>query len=260
RFPMASSGSRDELRLYREKRDPTATTEPFEVAGPTQGQSWTGDFVVHLHAATRRHYDLRLQVGAVLKSFAVPRGPSLEPTEKRLAVQTEDHPLSYLDFEDTIPEGNYGAGSMIVWDIGRVQFLENFAESGLEKGKLDFVLHGRKVRGRFALVETTHRVSPPPKQRQWLLIKKQDVHCSADAEGPVEKLPESVLSGLRVEQLVQRSELQSALIDEARARGAIAWARGEERLVPMTCATSGASLDDRSRVYELKLDGVRIVA
>ena len=236
--------------------------EPFEVAGAGggQGQSWAGDFVVHLHDATRRHYDLRLQVGGVLKSFAVPRGPSLDPTEKRLAVQTEDHPLSYLDFEDTIPEGNYGAGSMIVWDIGRVQFLEAAAESGLEKGKLDFVLHGRKVRGRFALVETTQRISPPPKQRQWLLIKKQDAHCVVDSDGPVEKQPESVLSGLQVEQLVSRTELQEQLLEQARALGAAQWTRGTGHLVPMMCASSGASLHDRTRLYELKLDGVRVLA
>lgn len=257
---MATHQPGDELRTYREKRDPTATTEPFEVAVPTAGQTWAGDFVVHLHDATRRHHDLRLQVGNVLKSFAVPRGPSLDPTEKRLAVQTEDHPLSYLDFEDVIPAGNYGAGSMIAWDIGRVQFLENPAEAGLENGKLDFLLQGRKVRGRFALVETTHRVSPPPRQRQWLLIKKQDVFCVADADGPIEKYPESVLSGLRVEQLAERARMQSELIQEAQGLGARPWAPTHEPLVPMMCATTGAGLSDPKRLYELKLDGVRIVA
>lgn len=256
-----SSSEEDELRLYREKRDPAATNEPFEVAKSTPGATWAGDFVVHLHDATRRHYDVRLQVGGVLKSFAVPRGPSLSPIEKRLAVQTEDHPLSYLDFEDVIPDDNYGAGPMIVWDIGRVKYLEQPAESGLPKGKLDFELYGRKLRGRFALVETTERFSPKSKQRQWLLLKKQDAHCLPEASGPVETQPESVFSGLTVEQLVDRPTMAAALCEDARRSGAVESRTGQDkRLVPMMCATEGAELDDVRRVYELKLDGVRIVA
>lgn len=250
----------DELRRYREKRDPAATNEPFEVARPSTGATWAGDFVVHLHDATRRHYDLRLQIGGVLKSFAVPRGPSLWPQEKRLAVQTEDHPLSYLDFEDVIPDSNYGAGPMIVWDIGRVKYLEQTPEEGLPKGKLDFELQGRKLRGRFALVETTQRFSPGAKQRQWLLVKKQDPHCVPDERGPVETQPESVFSGLTVEQLLVRSTLAQQLLDEARAQGATEWGNGPEKLTPMMCATQGAELDDTRRLYELKLDGVRVLA
>lgn len=256
-----SSSDEDELRLYREKRDPAATNEPFEVAKPAPGATWAGDFVVHLHDATRRHYDVRLQVGAVLKSFAVPRGPSLSPLEKRLAVQTEDHPLSYLDFEDVIPDDNYGAGPMIVWDIGRVKYLEQPAESGLPKGKLDFELYGRKLRGRFALVETTERFSPKSKQRQWLLLKKQDAHCVPEARGPVETQPESVFSGLTVEQLADRPAMATALCEDARRGGAIEVRAGsDKKLVPMMCATEGAELDDARRVYELKLDGVRVLA
>lgn len=256
-----SSSEEDELRLYREKRDPAATNEPFEVAKSTPGATWAGDFVVHLHDATRRHYDVRLQVGGVLKSFAVPRGPSLSPVEKRLAVQTEDHPLSYLDFEDVIPDDNYGAGPMIVWDIGRVKYLEQPAESGLPKGKLDFELYGRKLRGRFALVETTERFSPKSKQRQWLLLKKQDAHCVPEAKGPVETQPESVFSGLTVEQLVDRPTMAAALFDDARQSGASETRAGQDKkLVPMMCATEGAALDDPRRVYELKLDGVRVLA
>lgn len=247
----------DELRQYRAKRDPTATNEPFAVVQPTSGETWGGDFVVHLHDATRRHYDLRLQVGSVLKSFAVPRGPSLDPREKRLAVQTEDHPMSYLDFEDVIPDDNYGAGPMIVWDIGRVRYLENTPEQGIPKGKLDFVLQGRKLRGRFALVETTERLKPRPKQRQWLLLKKQDSHV-VEEPGPVEREPESVFSGLCVEQLVDRPKLEQALIEQARLLGAKPSATS--RLTPMLCATEGASLTDSERIYELKLDGVRVLA
>lgn len=249
----------DELRQYRAKRDPALTNEPFAAVRPTSGETWAGDFVVHLHDATRRHYDLRLQVGAVLKSFAVPRGPSLDPREKRLAVQTEDHPLTYLDFEDVIPDDNYGAGPMIVWDIGRVRYLENTPEQGIPKGKVDFVLQGRKLRGRFALVETTERIKPRPKQRQWLLLKKQDQHVMEEP-GPVEKEPESVLSGLCVEQLAARAELERQLIEQATTLGAKPWATVPTKLTPMLCATEGAVLDDPERVYELKLDGVRVLA
>lgn len=251
----------DELRLYREKRDPGATNEPFEVVKPSSGATWAGDFVVHLHDATRRHYDVRLQVGGILKSFAVPRGPSLSPAEKRLAVQTEDHPLSYLDFEDVIPDDNYGAGPMIVWDIGRVKYLENPPEVGIPKGKLDFELQGRKLRGRFALVETTERFAPKSKQRQWLMLKKQDAHCVPEP-GPVETQPQSVLSGLTVEQLSQRPQFAASLLDEARSLGAteLTAAQKAKRLVPMLCATEGADLDDSRRIYELKLDGVRVLA
>ncbi len=252
----------DALSDYRKKRDPRATTEPF--AAPTAGAAAVGtrvgDFVVHLHAATRRHHDLRLQVGSVLKSFAVPRGPSLDPADKRLAVQTEDHPIEYLDYEDVIPEGSYGAGPMIVWDIGRVRWLENPPEVGFEKGKLDFELYGRKLRGRFALVETTARVQPPPKQRQWLLLKKQDAHCQPDGERFIEENPWSVLSGLSVEQLEQRPAMEKELYAAAGAAGAVEREPSAfSALVPMLCAAEGAGLDDAARVYELKLDGVRIL-
>lgn len=255
-----SSTDDDELRRYREKRDPAATNEPFEVAKTTSGATWAGDFVVHLHDATRRHYDLRLQVGGVLKSFAVPRGPSQSPLEKRLAVQTEDHPLSYLDFEDIIPDENYGAGPMIVWDIGRVRYLEQSPEVGLPKGKLDFELYGRKLRGRFALVETTERFSPQAKQRQWLLIKKQDGHCAPDDKGPVATLPESVFSGLTVEQLSARAEMATRLQEAARAAGAAPFGPNPPRFAPMLCSVDGASLEDELRLYELKLDGVRVLS
>src|SRR5882724_2467804 len=117
-----NSAQGGELEAYRQKRDPSRTNEPFaaeRIASPAT--QTTGAFVVHLHDARRRHYDLRLQIGGTLKSFAVPRGPSLDPRDKRLAVNTEEHPLEYVDFEDVIPPGNYGAGAMIAWDMGRVR-------------------------------------------------------------------------------------------------------------------------------------------
>ncbi|HEX2880721.1 MAG TPA: DNA polymerase ligase N-terminal domain-containing protein, partial [Polyangiaceae bacterium] len=254
------------LQSYRDKRDPRTSNEPFGperipsassvtgAAGSGPG-TWHGDFVVHLHAATRRHYDLRLQVAGRLLSFAVPRGPTLNPNDKHLAVQTEDHPIEYLDFEDVIPEGNYGAGSMIVWDIGRVTYLDYSAEDGLDKGKLDFVLFGRKLQGRFALVETGKRQKPPPKQRQWLLLKKTDAHASTTAN-LVEDQPHSVLSSLTVEQLAQRDAVARALIEKARDLGAKPGRVEADKIEPMLCSDEGASLKQRGYLYELKLDGV----
>jgi DNA ligase D-like protein (predicted 3'-phosphoesterase) len=139
------------LTAYRAKRAASRTPEPFEARAARPRL-----FVVQQHQARRLHYDLRLEWNGVLLSWAVPKGPSLDPGEKRLAVHVEDHPLDYADFEGVIPEGNYGAGAVIVWDLGRWTPLADPAR-GLAAGKLDFVLHGHKLRGRFALVRTGGR-------------------------------------------------------------------------------------------------------
>ncbi len=207
------------------------------------------------------HYDLRIQVGNALKSFAVPKGPSLNPEDKRLAVNTEDHPLEYLEFEDVIPEGNYGAGAMIAWDTGRITYLEGSAEEGVSRGKIDFVLSGFKLNGRFALVRTGHRGAKRPNEvtPEWLLLKKTDK--SAKSEGDLlTELPRSILSGLTVEELRNAAEWVDELERSAQSVGARRLALDASRLEPMRCALEGAELDDESRLYELKLDGVRIVA
>src|SRR5262245_33728432 len=173
--------SKTELERYRDKRDPARTNEPFAEPRAAPGATRVGRFVVHLHDATREHYDVRLEVGGTLKSFAVPRGPSLNPDDKRLAVNTEDHPIEYLEFEAVIPDGNYGAGPMIVWDQGRVRYLEGTAEEGIERGKIDFELAGFKLRGRFALVHTGARRGAA-ERNQWLLIKKTDAHSSSERD------------------------------------------------------------------------------
>src|SRR5690606_28882572 len=182
------SGAGRGLAAYRAKRSASRTPEPFDArtARPRL-------FVVQQHHARRAHYDLRLEWNGVLLSWAVPKGPSLDPAEKRLAVQVEDHPLDYADFEGVIPEGNYGAGAVIVWDLGRWTPLGD-PDRGLETGKLDFALHGHKLRGRFALVRTGGRRAPGAKE--WLLIKKADAFASRDAE----LSPCSVLSGLTIEE------------------------------------------------------------
>ncbi len=216
--------------------------------------------MVHLHDATRTHYDLRLQIGGTLKSFAVPKGPTLDPTKKHLAVLTEDHPLEYLDFEQVIPAGNYGAGPMIAWDRGRVRYLDGTAEEGLARGKLDFELSGFKLHGRFALIETGHRKGKGSKAdgKEWLLVKKPDAHAST--RDIVTEEPRSVLGGLSVEELAAREALDAELVARAAGLGAPVGEVSVERLTPMLCATEGGRLDDATRLYELKLDGVRIVA
>src|SRR5687767_5351922 len=227
------------LARYRQKRDPSQTNEPFE-AEPlvSQQPTWASSFVVHEHAATRRHFDLRLGMHGVLKSFAVPKGPTLDPREKRLAVETEDHPLSYLDYEGIIPKGNYGAGSMIAWDTGQVRFLDKDAEAGLRAGKLDFELRGIKLRGRFALV-LTKRVEG--NQRQWLLLKKPDAF-SREQGSIIDEAPESVLSGLTVEQLHLSEQHAAQQRERARELGAVVQEVDARGLVPMVCQSAEGPL------------------
>ncbi len=247
----------DKLFRYRKRRDPAATTEPFEAHVPLHGgPTRRGHFVVHCHSARALHYDLRLQVGSVLQSFAIPKGPSLRAEDKRLAVQTEPHPLRYLDFEGVIPEGSYGAGAMIVWDRGRVAFPKDPAEQGLQQGALSFELDGFKLKGRFSLVRTAERRregSP-----EWLLIKRQDAFANDD--DIVRSRPRSVLSGLTVQELANADSLYQTLLEEVAHSGATKARVRASRLSPMLCTSADAPLHRAGWIYELKLDGVRILA
>lgn len=255
------------LERYAAKRNPATTNEPV-AAEPLSRSVPTseGNFVVHLHLATRRHYDLRLEVGGVLKSFAVPRGPSLDPRDRRLAIETEDHPLEYLEYEGVIPNGNYGAGPMILWDTGRIRYLGRTAEDGLAHGKLDFVLSGYKLRGRFALVLSHRQADATHSPRQWLLIKKQDASASSNGS-MVDENPRSVLSGLTAEEL-RVSDGHSELAGLAEKYGAKRGAFDARGLQPMLCIEPpeltasgiGQTLNRGGWLYELKLDGVRIIA
>ena len=173
---------------------------------------------------------------------------------------TEDHPLEYMDFEAVIPEGNYGAGPMIAWDRGRVRYLDTTAEEGLVKGKLDFILTGFKLNGRFALIETGSRQGKGSKEdgRQWLLVKKQDDFAAK--RDIVTEEPRSILGGLTIDELFNRAAFAAELEQAAADAGAAESELKAENLTPMLCATEGGRLDDPERLYELKLDGVRIVA
>ena len=173
------------LEEYKRKRRFDETPEP---AGKVEAKS-THRFVVQKHDATRLHYDFRLELGGVLKSWAVPKGPSLDPADKRLAMQVEDHPVSYFDFEGIIPENNYGAGTVMVWDVGTWEPLSPVPVDGkyvsgtdaetaamLANGDLKFRLHGKKLNGDFALIKMKGR-RPGSKGTEWLLIKKHDDHA-----------------------------------------------------------------------------------
>ena len=134
-------------------------------------------FVIHEHHATRLHYDFRLEIAGVLKSWAIPKGPSMNPSDKRLAVMVEDHPLGYGDFEGMIPQGHYGAGPVLIWDSGEFQS-EGDSEAALKKGKLRFTLDGKKLKGGFSLILMKGRGSG----KDWLLIKGQDSFAKKDWE------------------------------------------------------------------------------
>ncbi len=142
-------------------------------------------FVVHEHHASRLHYDFRLEIGGVLKSWAVPKGPSMDPADKRLAVMVDDHPLEYSGFEGIIPEGNYGAGAVLIWDSGEFEAQED-PEAGLKKGKFSFSLKGKKLKGAFSLALMRGRGTG----KDWLLIKKKDTHARDDWKIEGELTPE----------------------------------------------------------------------
>src|SRR5882672_5631573 len=161
------------LAEYRRKRRFKETPEP-------RGKKVRKDekiFVIQKHAARRLHYDLRLEVGGVLKSWAVPKGPSLNPGDKRLAIQVEDHPLEYGGFEGTIPEGNYGAGEVILWDKGTYTTEGTTPpEEQLQRGELKIILHGKKLNGGFVLV----KLKNSRQKNEWLLIKHRDEAAQTD--------------------------------------------------------------------------------
>ncbi len=193
------------LEEYRRKRDFKATPEPAPKLDPKKGFR----FVVQKHRASHLHYDFRLEMEGVLKSWAVPKGPSLDPADKRLAMMVEDHPVSYFHFEGIIPTGNYGAGTVEVWDTGTWQPLlpagkpgrpemERAASEGLAKGDFKFRLNGQKLRGEFVLVKTRSR-RPGSKGNEWLLIKHRDDYV--EPEYDIEAQDGSVLSGRTLDEI-----------------------------------------------------------
>jgi len=186
------------LKDYKKKRDFKKTSEP---AGKKKGSVKQLLFVVQKHDASRLHYDFRLELDGVLKSWAVPKGPSMNPADKRLAMMVEDHPFDYKDFEGTIPKGSYGAGEVIVWDNGYYIPIdggtdkaenEKLLKKALKKGDLKFVLLGKKLKGEFALVNMRKD------EKSWLLIKKKDEYAK---ETDILKKNKSVMSSTTIEKM-----------------------------------------------------------
>src|SRR2546426_11395858 len=177
------------LERYRTKRRFEKTPEP----APRRRRSTSGQlFVVQKHRARQLHYDFRLEIGGVLKSWSVPKGPSLDPSVKRLAVAVEDHPVDYAEFEGVIPEGEYGAGTVMVWDRGTYEPNNGTdVADALRKGQLTFTLHGRKLKGRWGLI--------PLRRRPWLLIKLRDRYASSKDISAA--APKSVLTGRTLAQI-----------------------------------------------------------
>ncbi len=231
----------DNLDAYRNKRKFEATPEP-RADRSSAAASASPLFVIQKHAAHRLHYDFRLELNGTLKSWAIPKGPCLDPSIKRMAVHVEDHPLSYADFEGIIPAGNYGAGTVIVWDIGTWE-CEGDAEASYQKGHLRFQLHGKKLQGAWHLVRTRGMSG---KQESWLLIKQNDASASPLAQYDiVEAQPESALITAEPE---QRS---------------VAHGKPAETL-PLMLSPQLATLTDAPPrgdgwIYEVKLDGYRLL-
>ncbi len=254
------------LKEYAKKRDFTRTPEPAGSGGKGNGR----EFVVQKHAARRLHYDLRLEMDGVLKCWAVTKGPSLMPGEKRLAVRTEDHPIEYLDFEGNIPKGEYGAGSMIVWDRGRWE-PEGDPQKGLTKGHLAFTLDGARLKGRWHLVRIRPRSGE--KSEPWLLIKSDDEFArQAGDQDITEEEVTSQLSGRTNEELtageVRKDHAARASVAKARKTslpdiGKLSGAR--KALLPTFLEPSLASPCEKppsgpNWIHEIKYDGYRMQA
>jgi len=237
------------LGTYRAKRRASGTPEPFGALGAGR----PGLFAVQQHAARRLHWDLRLEWRGVLLSWAVPKGPSLDPAEKRLAVAVEDHPVEYADFEGLIPEGNYGAGAVIVWDIGRWLPVED-PDEGLERGKLLFDLEGYKLRGRFTLVRTGGKKKQDG--RDWLWIKKPDAWAS-DATDALDDT--SVLSGLTVAERRDGSPRIERLERQVAESGAPQRVLRVADLRPMLAEAIEAPFSSPDWLFEVKVDGYRML-
>jgi bifunctional non-homologous end joining protein LigD len=240
------------LTDYRRKRHFKTTPEPSGSVAKTT----TKRFVIQKHAATRLHYDLRLEVGGVLKSWAVPKGPSLNPADKRLAVHVEDHPLEYRKFEGVIPKGQYGGGEVIVWDQGTYELEGHLdANAQLARGELKFILHGKKVRGSFVLVELKNA----KEKREWLLIKHKDEFV--DHLWDAEKHGKSIVSGRTLED-VKLGRAARVPLEEGHI-GSLAGTR--KAPMPHAISLTLASLSEKpfsnpDWLFEVKWDGVRGIA
>ena len=258
---MAARQAKANLDEYNRRRDFRRTAEPPGKAGNRRaGKRNGGAYLIQKHDASRLHYDFRLELDGVLKSWAVTRGPSLDPKDKRLAVRTEDHPLDYGDFEGVIPEGEYGGGTVMLWDRGTWEPKDDPRE-GLSKGKLSFHLRGERLTGDWALVRM--RGKKKEKRENWLLVKERD--AAADASGSLLKRhTDSVASGRTMAQIAQSGAVLGEEEERSgKRRGKAAGTQGRAR--PTFVAPQLATLVDTAPqggdwLHEIKWDGYRIQA
>ncbi|MEO8180289.1 MAG: DNA ligase D, partial [Deltaproteobacteria bacterium] len=263
------------LETYRKKRDFTRTSEPKGRQKRRKGQS----FVVQKHDARHLHYDFRLELAGVLLSWAVPKGPSLDPGVKRLAMQTEDHPLEYGDFEGVIPEGQYGGGTVLLWDHGTWK-PEGDAEEMLRRGRIKFELQGQKLQGSFHLVRTgvgAKRSKGKADERQWLLFKSNDAAARPGSDaGILEEQPLSVTTGRDLASIAADPDhVWTSKAVQTRKRAARAAERPRVRLEsqpgakraalpgfvePQLSTLSSEAPESEDWLHEIKLDGYRILA
>src|SRR5690606_35178980 len=241
---LTMARARDLLEEYRAKRDFTKTSEPSGGARSASGNI----FVVQKHDATRLHYDFRLEYEGVLKSWAVTRGPSTDPADKRLAVRTEDHPLDYATFEGTIPKGQYGGGTVMLWDFGTWEPIED-PKKGFKTGKLKIRLDGERMKGGWALVRMKPR--PGEKGENWLLIKEHDEHATDDGSTLLDKAT-SVSTGRRMDAI-------------AKGKPPARKPKKSDRPLPKFIEPQLATLVDtvpngRDWLFEMKYDGYRVLA
>ena len=256
-----NAGSRPgELRTYRKKRDFGITPEP---SGKKVSAAKRLRFVVQMHRATRLHYDFRLEAGGVLASWAVPKGPTLKPLDRRLAMHVEDHPMDYREFEGNIPAGQYGAGNVIVWDEGTYTLVEGDDPAAeIAAGKIKFVLHGEKLHGEFTLVRIKAREGE--RGDPWLLLKDHDEYEDADYD-PADH-PQSVKTGMTLDD-VARNPRAKIWNSKQKARSATAPRlprRVKRDPLPklksvMLATLVDAPFDDDEWLFEIKWDGYRAV-
>lgn len=248
----------DSLRRYREKRDFGVTPEPSGEVAPSAGEP---RFVIQEHAATSHHFDLRLEIGGVLVSWAIPKGPSYDPDVKRLAVHVEDHPLAYADFEGVIPEGQYGAGRVIVWDRGtwtRAHEGKGPPGDAIAEGHLAIRFAGEKLKGDWALIRT----GPAGDKEQWLFFKMKGPDADPDRDIVAER-PESVLSGRTIDELAQSTgpgpdEIFGGLPEDQRAN--LIRAEQPDWIEPMLATLTEETVSGPGWIFERKLDGERCLA
>lgn len=265
----------DALKLYKSKRDFSITSEPVEGGEPSKGAL---TFVIQKHWATRLHYDFRLELDGAMKSWAVPKGPSYDTHDKRMAVHVEDHPISYSDFEGTIPPHQYGAGKVIVWDKGTWTPVGD-PRQGYAKGEIKFEMHGHKMHGRWVLVRLRHHADE--RQEYWLLIKETDEYARPAGEfSVVDEMPDSVhdlpmsdgpdepVAQAKVDEL--KAERDGATLTRARKAagrrtrsampaGAVKAELPETLSAELATLVDGPPPDPENWIYEIKFDGYRML-